>query len=113
LQYSARRRSGIDVGEVEVRIDALGDHQVHRQGDDVDVAGAFAVAEQGALDSVGAGQQPHLGGSGHRAAAVVVRVQADSTTVTNDLRIVTVEPLDHVGVHIGRVASRRWPAGSG
>jgi hypothetical protein len=47
----------VDVGEVDLGVDALGE-QVHAQGDQVDVAGALAVAEQAALDPVGAGQQP-------------------------------------------------------
>jgi hypothetical protein len=63
----------VDVGEVDHRVDALGE-QVERQRDQVDVAGALAVAEQAALDAVGAGHQPELGG-GHAGAAVVVRVQ--------------------------------------
>ena len=63
----------VDVGDVELGVDALAE-QVHGQRDEVDVAGALAVAEQGALDPVGAGQHAQLGG-GDRAAAVVVRVQ--------------------------------------
>ena len=69
--------------------------------DDVDVAGALAVAEQRALDAVGAGHHAELGG-GHRAAAVVVRVQADSTIVSRSLDV-AVEPLDDVAVDVGRV----------
>ena len=68
-------------------IDAVGE-QVHRHVDDVDVAGALAVAEQRALDAVGAGHHAELGG-GDGAAAVVVRVQADSTTVS---RLLIVRP---------------------
>ena len=55
------------------RVDAVGE-QVHRQVDDVDVAGPLTVAEQRALDTIGAGHHPELGG-GDGAAAVVVRVQ--------------------------------------
>lgn len=43
----------VDVGEVDLRVDALRE-QVHAQGDQVDVAGALALAEQAALDAVGA-----------------------------------------------------------
>ena len=43
--------------------------------DQADVAGALAVAEQAALDAVGAGHVAQLGG-GDGGAAVVVRVQA-------------------------------------
>ena len=59
--------------------------QVHGQVDDVDVAGALAVAEQRALDPVGAGHHAELG-RGHRAAAVVVGVQRQDDRVA--LRIV-------------------------
>ena len=69
----------VDVGDVELGVDALGE-QVHGQGDDVDVAGALAVAEQRALDAVGAGHHAELGG-GHRAAAVVVRVQRQDDAI--------------------------------
>ena len=66
---------GVDVGDVELGVDAVGE-QVHRHVDEVEVAGALAVAEQRALDAVGAGHDPELGG-GDGAAAVVVRVQAE------------------------------------
>ena len=63
------------IAEIELRIHAHGIH-VHRQGDDVHVAGALAVAEERALDAVSAGQQTHLA-VGHAAAAVIVRMQGD------------------------------------
>ena len=69
----------VDVAEVERRVDPLRE-QVHGQGDDVDVAGPLAVAEQGALDPVGTGQHGQLG-RGHRGAPVVVRVQAEDDRV--------------------------------
>ena len=87
-----------DVGEVDHGIDALG-VEVQAQGDQVDVAGALAVAEQRALDAVGAGHDAELGG-GHAGAAVVVRMQAE------DHRLAVldgaVEPLDLVGIDVGR-----------
>ena len=64
---------GVDVGDVELRVDAVGE-QVHRQVDDVDVARSLAVAEQRALDTIGTRHHPELGG-GHGAASVVVRMQ--------------------------------------
>ena len=67
---------------------------------DVDVAGALAVAEQRALDAVGAGHHAELGG-GDGAAAVVVRVQRQHDAVA--VRTCAVEPLDHVGVDVRRV----------
>jgi len=88
---------GVDVGEVQLRVNALGVH-VQRHGDQVDVAGALAIAEQAAFDAIGAGHQAQLGG-GHAGAAIVVGVQADQHAVaTVD---VAAEPLDLVGVDIG------------
>ena len=48
------------VGEVQMRINAVGVH-VHGDGDDVDVARAFAIAEERAFDAVGSGEKSHLG----------------------------------------------------
>jgi hypothetical protein len=70
---------GVDVGEIEAGIDALRVH-VEGEGDEVDVAGALAVAEKAAFDAVGAGHQAEFGG-GHCRAAVVVRVEADDDAV--------------------------------
>ena len=60
---------------VEPGIDALAE-QIERQGDDIDIAGALAIAEQRALDPVGAGHHRQLGG-GDGGAAVVVRMHAE------------------------------------
>ncbi len=90
----------VDVGDVEFGVDAVHE-QVHRQVDHVDVAGALTVAEQRALDPVGARHHPELGG-GDGAAAVVVRVQRhDDGGALLDR---AAEPLDHVAVHVGGVA---------
>ncbi|MNF31098.1 hypothetical protein D3C84_118510 [compost metagenome] len=91
---------GVDVGEVQFGVQALGVH-VQRQGHQVDVAGALAVAEQAALDAVGPGHQAQLGG-GDAGATVVVGVQADEHRVA--AADVTAEPLDLVGVDVGRGA---------
>ncbi len=88
----------VHVGEVDLRVDALAE-QVHAQGDQVDVAGAFAVAEEAALDAVGAGQVAELG-RGDAGAAVVVRVQGEHDRVA--VRQVAVHPLDRVGVDVRR-----------
>jgi len=76
----------------------LGVH-VQRHGHQVDVAGALAVAEQAALDTIGAGHQAQLGGS-YAGAAVVVGVQADQHAVT--LVDMAAEPLDLVGIDVRR-----------
>ena len=49
----------VDVGEIQPRMHALG-IQVQGQIDDVEVAGAFAIAEQTAFDAVAAGHQGEL-----------------------------------------------------
>ncbi len=82
-----RAPQSVDVADVELGIDALRE-QVHRQVHDVDVAGAFAVAEQRALDAIRAGHHAELGRS-DRAAAVVVRMQAARSPLS---RCVIVRP---------------------
>ncbi len=65
----------VDVGKIEARVHALG-VQIHREGDEIDVAGAFAIAEQAAFDPVRAGHHGQFR-RGDRGAAVIVRVDAD------------------------------------
>ena len=69
-----------NVGVVDLRIDALG-QEVQTKGDQVDVAGTLAVAQQAAFHAVGTGQHGQLGG-GHAHALVVVRVQGQHHGVT-------------------------------
>ena len=88
----------VDVGEVDLRVDALAE-QVHPQRHQADVAGALAVAEQAALDAVGAGHHRQLGGR-DRGATVVVRVQRDRAVLAAGQ--LAREPLDLVGVDVGR-----------
>ena len=88
----------VDVREVDLRVDALAE-QVHAQRHQADVAGALAVAEQAALDAVGAGLDAELGG-GHAGAPVVVRVKRQDDRVA--AREVAVHPLDGVGVDVRR-----------
>ena len=89
----------VDVGDVELGIDALRE-QVHRQRDHVDVPGPLAVPEERPLDPVGPRQHAELR-RGNRAAAVVVRVEGQHQTVPP--RDLPQEPLDGVGVQVGRV----------
>ena len=73
--------------------------QVQRDVDQVDVAGALAVAEQAALDAVGAGHQREF--AGRRAgAAVVVRMHREHDRVAP--RQMAMHPLDHVGEDVRR-----------
>ena len=79
-------------------MDALRVH-VEGEGDEVDVAGALAVAEEAALDAIGAGHEAEFGG-GDGGAAVVVRVEADEHAVA--ALEIAVHPLDLVGVDVRR-----------
>ena len=88
----------VDVAEVELRIDPLRE-QVQRHGDDVDVAGALAIAEQGALDPLGARHQRELRRRDRRAAVVVRMDGEDHARAVGD---VTPEPLELVRVGVGR-----------
>ncbi len=94
----------VDVREVELRVDAVAE-QVHREGDDVDVARALAVPEQGALDALAAREEGELG-RGDGAAPVVVRMDREDDRVAS--RDVPTEPLELVGVDVrGRHLDRR------
>ena len=72
---------------------------VQSQRHDVDVAGALAIAEQRALDAVGARHQAELGG-GDAGAAVVVRVQRDDEVLA--VVDLAAHPFDLVGIDVGR-----------
>ncbi len=64
--------NGGDIFKVELRVHPLR-IEIKRQGDDVHITGALAVAEQGALHPLSSGEHSHLGIC-DGAAAVVVRV---------------------------------------
>ena len=74
----------VDVAEVELGIDPCV-NRFKRQRDDVDVAGALAIAEQGALDAVGAGHQRELR-RGDRGAAIVMRMDGQVTLERSEMR---------------------------
>ena len=88
----------VELAQVEARVDALG-QEVEGEGDQVDVAGSLAVPEEAALDALGAGHQPELGG-GDRGAAVVVWVDGEDRAVA--VREAADEPLHPVGVDVRR-----------
>ena len=94
---------GFDVVQVEGGVHALGE-QVQGQGDHVDVAGPFAVAEQGAFHPVGAGHDAELGGR-DGGAAIVVGMQAEHDRVA--VADGPPEPLDQIGVEVRRVHLHR------
>src|SRR5712692_10952435 len=93
----------IDVAEVELGVDAHG-KQVHRQVDDIDIAGALAVAKQCPLDALSPRHDAELRG-GYTAAAIIVGVQRQNDLVpTADG---AQKPLDDIPVHIWCVALHR------
>ena len=79
-------------------MDAVG-VEVQGDGDDIQVAGTFAVAEKRALDAVGAGEEGQFGG-GDTGAAVVVGMERNEGAVAAGE--VGGHPLDLVGVDVGR-----------
>ena len=83
-----------------MRINAVHE-QIHRQSDDVDVAGALAIAKQRAFDAIGASHHTKLG-CGDSATAIVVRVQRQHKFVAP--WHVATEPFDDIAINIGRVA---------
>ena len=93
-----RAANGVDIREIEARIHALDVH-IERDVDDVEIARALAIAEQAALEAVGAGHQGQLG-RGRARAAVVVRMHRDHDAVA--ARDVAAGPLDHVGEDVRR-----------
>ncbi|MNQ88085.1 hypothetical protein D3C85_1033360 [compost metagenome] len=91
------RDDGVHVREIQLGIYALA-VEVHGHGDYVHVAGALAVAEQGALDAIGPRQHRQLGG-GHPAAPIVVGVDGDAHL---GARLeVAAEPLHLIREHVG------------
>jgi len=87
----------IHARQIELRVDALA-VDIHRHGNDIHVAGAFAIAEQGALDPIGTGHDAKFGG-GNPATAIVVGVQADSDAVTTADAVAN--GFDLVGIDVG------------
>ncbi|CAB4920730.1 unannotated protein [freshwater metagenome] len=86
----------IDVAEIDLRIDALA-VEVHAEGDEADVAGALAVAEQAALDAIGTGHVAEFG-CGNSGSAVVVGMQRDDERIAPGE--VAGHPLNGVGVDV-------------
>ena len=72
-------------------------HHVHGERDNIDVAGALAVAEERALDPVSARQNSQLG-CGNSGPAVVVRMQGEDHILA--LGEIAVHPFDAIRVDI-------------
>ena len=92
-----------DVVEGQLRVNALG-KEVKRQSDNIDVARALTIAEQRAFNSICSSEHTKLS-STHRCPAVIVRVQRNDHRVT--ILDGAAEPLDDVGIDIGRVVLHR------
>ena len=88
----------LDLGAVELRIDALGIH-VQRQRDDVDIAGALAVTEQRAFDAVCACHQAQFGRS-DPGAAIIMWVQRDDDVFA--IVDIAAHPFDLVRIDVRR-----------
>ena len=87
----------IDLGKIQPRCDAV--HvKIQRDGDDVEISGALAVAEKRPLHALRARQQPQFSRR-DAGAAVVVRVQADDRALA-PLQIAA-HPFDLVRIHVG------------
>ena len=85
-------------GQIQGRVNPLG-IQVHGHGDQVHVTGALAVAHQGAFHPVCPGHHAEFG-SGHRAAPVIVGMQADADVLP--IANVVTDPLHLICEDIGR-----------
>ena len=98
LQASAQRAASLMLEKSKFGIDALR-VQIERQGHDIDVAGALAVAEQGTLDALGARHDGQFRRR-DRSTAVVVRMHAqDHAVAPVDM---PQEPFDLIGVDVRR-----------
>jgi hypothetical protein len=88
----------VQIRKVQVGAQSLG-VQVQSQGDNIDVAGALAVAKQASLDTVSAGHLGQLGRSdGGASVIVVVNTDADGLALVN----VPAKVLNLVGKDVGR-----------
>jgi hypothetical protein len=82
------------VPQIQMRLDPLREH-VQSERNEVDVSSTFPIPEQGALDPLGARQQPQLG-CRDTSSAIVMRVKADDEAVTR--RDIPAKPFDPIRV---------------
>src|SRR6202047_1308700 len=86
----------VDVGDHQPRIDPLAE-QVERQGDDIDIAGALAIAEERAFHPFRACHYCKFGGR-HSGASVVVGMYAEGDRLA--VADGAAEPLDLIGIDV-------------
>ena len=106
----------IDVGDVELGVNTI-HHHVQRNVDEVEVAGAFAIAKQCAFNAICAGHDAELCSCGSGATVVVwVQRNQHGVAVLDGAN----EPLDHIAIHVGGVAlngcgqvENQWISSSG
>ena len=84
----------VGIGQIQLGVDALA-IEIHRQDHDIHVAGALAVAQQAAFDTLRTRQYRQLGGR-HGTAAIVVRMHGHDHGLA--ILDVLAEVLDLVGV---------------
>src|SRR6266446_5535360 len=86
----------VDVADDEAGIDSLAE-QIQSQGNNVDIAGALTIAEEGAFDAIRPRHDCQLGRR-DGGAPVIVRVEAEGDAVA--VADVAAEPLNLVGVDV-------------
>ena len=88
----------VDIREGQGRVDTLGEH-VQPQRNNINIAGALAIAEQRAFHAVGTRHQTKFG-RGHGTAAVIMRMQRQDHSIP--LAEIAMHPFDLVGIDIRR-----------
>src|SRR5437868_8059389 len=87
----------VDIRTVQLGIDPLTEH-VHGQSDETHIAGALAIAEERAFDTVRSRHEPKLGRRNRRAAVIVGMERYDDAVAISHI---AAEPFDLIGMDIG------------
>src|SRR4051812_42894506 len=87
----------LDIRDIKAGIDSLREH-IQGEGDDIDIAGTLAVAEQTALYAVRTGHHAKFSRS-DGGAPIIVRVKRQDNRVPSFY--VAGEPFDLVGINVG------------
>src|SRR5258708_40117942 len=86
------------IRDIKAGIDSLREH-IQGEGDDIDIAGTLAVAEQSALNAVCTGHHAEFSRS-HAGAPIIVRVERQDNRVP--VFYVAGEPFDLTAIHVCR-----------